>query len=161
MRTSNTIKQAKDWLRSKMDKGATCPCCNQFVKMYKRKLNSTMARSLVRLYHLDKFNSIYYHNVNIVKSVSESVGDFAKLLYWGMIEQKPNDDDKSKKNAGMWKITDKGRMFVEGKIKVPKHVNVYNSKPYGFTMEETDIKEALGDKFDYSELMKEKQEKPV
>jgi hypothetical protein len=41
-----TITEAKDFLNENYKDGCICPCCNQTVKLYKRKLNSGMARVL-------------------------------------------------------------------------------------------------------------------
>ena len=48
-----TIKEAKEHLRNNFEEGIDCPCCGQFVKLYKRKLNSGMAATLIRIV---KFN---------------------------------------------------------------------------------------------------------
>ena len=42
-----TVKEAKTFLRKNFDQGIDCPCCGQFVKKYKRKLNSSMAYALI------------------------------------------------------------------------------------------------------------------
>jgi len=36
-----TILEAKQLLKDNFAQGIECPCCGQFVKRYKRKLNST------------------------------------------------------------------------------------------------------------------------
>jgi hypothetical protein len=38
-----SLEDAKKWLRERFGKGATCPCCNQFVKLYRRPFNYSMA----------------------------------------------------------------------------------------------------------------------
>ena len=39
----------KEFLRANYEKGCDCPTCGQFVKLYKRKLNSGMAKTLIIL----------------------------------------------------------------------------------------------------------------
>lgn len=73
----------------------------------------------------------------------------------------PNDDPK-KKASGFWRITDKGKQFADGIIKVQSRILVYNNTFQGFSdkSELIGIKEALGNKFDYSELM-EREFEPI
>lgn len=145
-----TIKEAKDFLRASYVRGATCPCCGLFVKLYKRKMGSVMARCLIRLSHLDG----YVHVREIVQGISDTgTNDFSKLLYWGLIEELPNKDAK-KKTSGYWRITPKGRDFVNRRIMVPRHVFVFNAVALKFSDETTSIIDALGAKFDYHELMR-------
>jgi hypothetical protein len=40
------IREARQKLQARLDDGTTCPCCGQFAKRYKRKLNSSMAAAL-------------------------------------------------------------------------------------------------------------------
>ena len=146
-----TIKEEKERLRSKWDDGTKCKCCNQQVKRYKRKIGNVGARMLIRLYHLpDDFN----HVKEICKGISDTgTNDFSKLLYWGLITQKPNEDE-TKRTSGYWKITDKGAAFVDGRIVVEKYALVYNQKVWGFSDDTASIQDALGTKFNYNELMK-------
>ena len=55
----------------------------------------------------------------------------------------------------MWCITERGEKFVKGQLKVNKSVYVFNNKFLGFDGELISIRQSLGNKFDYSELMKE------
>ena len=147
----NTIIEAKRHLRENFNTGTDCPCCGQFVKLYKRKLAATPSRMLIRLYSLlDGWN----HVSEIVKGISSTgSNDFSKLAYWKLIEEKGNLNNDGKKNSGYWKITKKGRDFVENKIRIPSYVLIYNTKCYGFSDDETTIIGALGEKFSYNELM--------
>lgn len=136
------------------DKGCVCPVCDQFVKVYKRKINSSMAAALVNSYH-------HYGAKNdfTLKSVANrmgltSTGDFAKLRHFGLIQEVPCDPmDKSRKSSGRWFITDVGRLFAIGAGYVPAYVVLYNGKKIDEADSVIGIREALNNKFDYSELM--------
>jgi hypothetical protein len=45
-----TLADAQKWLAERVKGGARCPCCNQFTKVYRRQINSGMARSLIAMY---------------------------------------------------------------------------------------------------------------
>jgi hypothetical protein len=146
-----TIIEAKEHLRENIKKGADCPVCNQFVKMYKRKLNSVMARCLIKLHQMGPG---YHHVKDVVKGISDTgTNDFSKLRYWNFIHEHPNED-KKKKNSGMWCITFSGQQFAQYKSEVHEHVFVYNGERQGFSDSTTSIITSLGAKFDYQELMK-------
>jgi hypothetical protein len=148
-----TMQEAKDYLRTNLQKGANCPCCGQYVKLYKRKLNSGMAYALVKIYRF-QYDNWFHINDLLEKKIALAQLEMPRLQYWRLVERKDNEDDPTKKHSGVWRLTDRGIAFVEGMIYVKKHVYVFNSKCYGFSEEETTIQEALGDKFDYEELMK-------
>jgi hypothetical protein len=146
-----TLQESKEFLRANFDKGVSCPCCNQFVKLYKRKLASTPSRMLIRLHSLDNG---WHHVGELAKGISDTgSNDFSKLAYWKLIEEKTKTNDE-KKNSGYWKITEKGINFVENKITLQSHVFIYNTKFLGFNEKKISIIEALGNKFNYTELMK-------
>jgi len=174
---TTTVEQARDWLRARVfgktvraKQGARCPCCKQYVKIYKRALGAPMARWLIWLVRTwdhqfgskrdllsDPANSAW---VDIRQSPVRG-GDYAKLLHWGLVEQKSdvlekkNNGAKDTKDSGLWRPTFAGIDFARGKTKVASHVYLYDNVKIG---EESDqqitIKEALGKKFSYSELMK-------
>ena len=145
-----TIAQAKQVLRDNFIKGIECPCCGQFVKKYPRKLNAQMARGLISLYHLSKNKTYPIHIHQIFNN--RHPADFAKLKYWKLIKEGKNEDS-DKRTSGKWFITYKGIQFIKGEIQIPKYVDLYNDKALGFSTEMTTIKDALGNKFDYAELM--------
>lgn len=148
-----TIKEAKEYLRKNFNEGVNCPCCNQFVKLYKRKLGSMQSQGLIILYDLNKQNE-WVHVREITKNINLT-GDFAKMSYWKLIQEKPNVGEFTK-NSGYWKITQRGKDFVDNKIQIPSHALVYNSKCFGFSEEKTNIVKSLGKKFNYNNLMNNK-----
>ncbi len=150
-----TLSEAKEYLRNNWESGVECPCCSQLVKKYKRKLNSGMAYGLIEVYKFNKENGFDWIHINelLQRKIAMAQLEVPKLKYWGLIEHKEFSDNPDTKSSGYWRITLKGREFVEGRISVYKHVFVYNGKCQGFSDELTDIHEALGNKFKYPELM--------
>jgi hypothetical protein len=170
---ATSLAHARDWLRLHIDRGAVCPCCNQLVRTYRRKLNSEMARWLLWLtrtweqqdkarygstprFGFDRrFEEGTATGVWIdVKQSPVRGGDYAKLLYWKLVEQKPKTDDKKDtKDSGLWRPTHKGLDFVYRRVQVPSHAYVYNSRVLKFESTLIGIEDALGAKFSYAELM--------
>lgn len=155
-----TLDDAKQTLRAGWERGVDCPCCGQFVKLYRRKLNSSMAYALIMIARHDRRRPGEFFHVPAwldALAVPSAVarGDFAKLRFWGLIEPQPDTRraDGSKR-AGFWRITPLGRDFAAGRVSVPSHVYLYNQKPIGRTPPgRATIREALGDRFDFGELM--------
>jgi hypothetical protein len=149
---NKTIQEGKEYLRENFDKGVSCPCCGQFVKLYKRKLTSSMAYGLILMsktngwVHLEN----YFKGLNIPSSIR---GDMSKLVYWQLLQKQIGKREDGSNRTGMYKITDKGKMFVNGQIEVNSHVLLFNNKLQGFSNELINIKKSLGNKFNYNELM--------
>lgn len=149
-----TIDEAKQFLRDNLHAGAKCPCCGQQVKCYKYKLYGTAARALIDLYKLGNG----YHHVSQYAEAGAGrlrAPHFAELRFWGLIERRPLNDNPKKRSSGYWRITKKGKLFVRGEITVNSRILVYNGKFQGFAPDSVliNIKDALGNDFDYRELM--------
>jgi len=146
-------KETREIFEEQKKDGCTCPLCGQYAKVYRRKLNSTMAVMLVKLYKHHKANSFaeFYHISEFLGS-GNTGGDFSKLRYWNLVEPHENEDE-SKKTSGMWKLTWKGRMFAEGACGIPSHVDLYNGELLGFSGDPVYIYECFNKHFNYSELM--------
>lgn len=150
---ANKLKKAKRKIKENIRKGITCPCCGLFVKQYKRKLNSTMCLSLLNLYKLNKNNEDYHH-ITIIEPSKAGTGELSKLAYWGLVESQVNEST-SKRCSGFWRITPKGKKFAKGEIALPKHCIVFNKELIRLDgTEQVKITDALGDRFNYQELMR-------
>jgi hypothetical protein len=151
-----SIEAEKKRLRSEFEKGTTCKCCGQTVKLYKRKLNSSMAYGLIIIYKIHQsigFDKAVKMNREVAKlKIPSSNIEYAKLSHWGLIEEQESDSTKKNK-SGYWKITKRGIDFVINGTSIPKYVFIYNGKTQGRSDETVLISESLGDKFDYKELM--------
>tara|TARA_R110002126_G_scaffold129114_2_gene271829 strand:- start:1016 stop:1474 length:459 start_codon:yes stop_codon:yes gene_type:complete len=146
-----TIKDAKDYLRSELEKGATCPCCSQRVQMYRRKLNSGMAYTLIAIY---KHSKDFFHVKDMLRIKKfKNSHDWTLLKFWGFIESKYGNREDGNQYTGYYKITKDGIDFVLGNLLANSHIFIYNKKHYGSSNNKINIKKALGDKFNYNELI--------
>lgn len=144
-----TIKEAKEHIAKNALEGVECPCCKQFFKVYKRTINGTMAKTLIRIYNKAKQVgfSTWLHIRRDINNGREPAGDYAKLRYWGLIEERDG-------HSGYWRVTPNGRRFVERDISVPKYALVLSRKCLKLDdTEKITITDALGKKFDLKELL--------
>lgn len=141
-------------LRRELEDGTTCPVCGQHAQIYRRKINSGMAKSLIAMYRTQDWlpdgGTDFMHVPTVIGAQSREEG---KLAYWHLVaEEAVQRPDGGR--AGYWRLTPRGRRFVEGQISVPKYAEIYNGKVVGMDSSEmVTIRDALGTKFDYSELM--------
>lgn len=147
------LYQAKAWLRERVEDGERCPCCGQLAKVYRRKIHSTIARALVDLYRLGQPNpddelDRWIHVPTVISPACE----IGKARYWGLVEERPRRRSDGS-HAGWWRLTDTGIAFVEGRHRVPQYARVYDGRCLGVIGDTVGIREALGDHFDYDELM--------
>jgi hypothetical protein len=151
-----TLEDSIKYLRKHIvKKGANCPCCQQFAKIYRRSLTYSMVHALALIYKSGTKD--YFHVEEYLKDVdcSSSVrGDFPKLRFWLMLKAFDGPREDGSKRNGYYKITSLGEQFLKGKIEVPSFVKIYNNKKYGESEEMINIEQAVKNKFNYRELMK-------
>jgi hypothetical protein len=133
-------------------KGYTCQCCNQFVKVYTRTFNCNMGLALLHLYH-QRDKGFVHLEKSLQEHNYQRCGDASYLRHYRLIEALHEDRKDGSKRNGYYKITGAGIMFCEMKSTVKKHFLTFNNKCEGFTGEEINIIQALGEKFNYKELM--------
>lgn len=152
MNPTASLAEAKQFVESHKDEGTDCPCCAQKVKRYRRKITSAMAYGLILI---AKKTYDWIHLEDYFKSVphipSSIRGDISKLKHWGLLQKHPGRADNGNSN-GLYRITTKGQLFVKGKIQVPHYCFLFNDHVEGFSPDHTDIQQALGDQFNYSDL---------
>lgn len=144
-----TLAEAKVELRQLVDGGHECPLCTQLAKVYRRKVNAGMARSLIEMYRVGGLEREWVHVPTQIGARSREEG---KLAYWGLVEEETAKREDGGR-AGYWRVTEKGVQFVRARIKVPKYARVYDGRCLSLTGDEVTIREALGSKFNYDELM--------
>jgi hypothetical protein len=143
------LGQLRTWLRAHADEGTNCPLCKQTVKVYRRKVNAGMARSLITMYRVGGLD--WVHLPTQIGSRSREEG---KLAYWGLVEEERTLRPDGGR-AGYWRVTPAGELFVRGKMTIPKYARVYDGRVLSLiTTEQVTIREALGDKFNYDDLMR-------
>lgn len=157
MNENSTLEEIKKYLHDNSEKGVDCPACDRIVKIYKYTMNAGMCLALITMYKLDKSkeNEVWFH---LQKEFAEKYGlnanalHYSLMKWWGLLIPQPNNDP-NRKGTGYWCLTDKGKQFIEGRIRLPKKVHIYDNRNVGWSEETTNIKEALKEKFDYAELM--------
>lgn len=142
-----SLREAIDWLRARLDPGEKCPCCTQFAKVYRRKINATMARTLITM-HRHQDGTSFIH----VPSLPGDTHEASQLVWWGLIEDEDGRRDDGGR-AGWWRLTPLGRHFAKGAIRLPKYAAVYDSRCLRLYGDLVSIHDALGDTFNYRELM--------
>jgi hypothetical protein len=142
-----TLREARDWLRERVDEGTACPCCTQLAKVYRRNLNSGMAHSLIAVWRVG--GDGWVHLPTQIDARSREEG---KLKYWGLLEE---DRDKREDGgrAGWWRVTPLGLAFLRHEIQVPKYARVYDGRCLGLVGDPVWITDALGARFNYADLM--------
>jgi len=151
-----TLLQAQRHVQEALKPGAgaiDCPCCKQRVQLYRRRLNSEMARWLILLSRVFLSNGRRWVSVKDSPLKETRGGDYAKLQHWGLIEQRPNTDEK-KRTSGYWRPTTKGVNFAKNRTRVPSHIYIFNNTVYGQSEETVSIVDALGVKFDYRDVVR-------
>ena len=144
------LVHVESWMRQNVDKGVRCPACHQFAKVYKRKINSGMARSLIRMYLAGGADKLEY--IHVPTAVGSRSREEGKLRYWGLVEEELEKRPDGGR-AGYWRVTPSGELFVKGLMTVYSHARIYDGRCLGLTGPQVSILDALGDKFDYAELM--------
>lgn len=154
---TDTLAEAQADLRKRLLAGEAvpCPCCTQLCKVYKRSIHAAMARSLILMHRHTATRDAdgYVYLPEVLRGVRARGGDEAKLTYWGLIEQAPGQRPDGSKRNGWWRLTNLGRSYVHGHMSLPKYAHVYDGRVLQFSGRPVTIRECLGDKFDYSELM--------
>jgi len=79
--------------------------------------------------------------------------EYSKLCHWELLQAKPVTGKKGDPSNGYYKITQKGKDFVEGKVTVRKNVLTYNKEFLGYSGEEIHIQDAFNEYFDYDKMM--------
>ena len=150
--------QTRKELHDKLGAGeqVKCPCCDQTCKVYRRKLNAGMAAYLIDIVkefeHLRKW--VWVPGLPIYQSGYQR-GDYSYLRHWKLIESKPNVG-RAKQDIGYWRPTEQGMAFANRRINAPKYIYLYNNRLMKYGGDHVGIVDALGDAFDYDELMQVK-----
>ena len=154
LQPETTAQEVMAFLQHSKGDGAICPCCEQFVKVYKRPITSSMARGLIMMYkhilkpsvavnsaiHIEDFFKGQGHIPSSIR------GDISKLKYWGMIAPVEGED-------GKYMVMQKAQEFIEKGVLVPKYAVIYNNRLLELTGEMVGIEDCLKNKFNYEQLM--------
>ena len=147
------LSDARKEVMGALDDGIVCPCCDKYVRQYKRKFNSTMARSLMWLVKAHSESADGWVDVPyLAPRWLVQTNQLPTIRWWGLVERKSNTDSETK-HSGLWRPTEAGIDFVNKETKIIASAITYNGNVTGFAGDEIDIESALGNKFSYSEMM--------
>jgi len=140
--------------------GAVCPVCLQPANSYERQINSNGARALVLWWHhyrdfeYHKLTEFYEEFPTATKQLSRG-GEWAKLLLWDVIEERPVKPGENRKNSGWYRITEDGARWVLREIIIERYCYTYvGLKVLGWDREQyVNIDAALSKKFSYKDLL--------
>lgn len=148
-----TNKLKAETMQKAANGGCKCPVCEQTVKIYRRRINSNIARALIAMYRQHGVGA-WFHIRDVGRSYS-TAGEFAFLRFYGLIEKKEHTEgDEGKKSSGYWKLTDLAGKFVRKEVLLSKYIKLYNGACLGFEGGDISIEACLQNKFDYNDLMK-------
>lgn len=134
--------------------GTICPCCDGLAKVYPRKFNKTMARVLVRMYVWDCRQPGQWHHVRKEWDLENLRfnAEYARMVDYDLIESPDDIRPDGNPDTGYHRITDLGRAFVEGRVRVPERHYCYKGKVIDQSESTIDISGAIGRPFSYREL---------
>jgi len=148
------LSVAAKWVMAERERGVSCPCCGQLSKVYRRQINSIMARAAIVLYRCGALPDTDFQHLPTLLDGTGSVargGDPAKLVHWHVIEQAPDGE----KRSGYYRLTERGLAWIHGKALVARYAYFYDGKCLRLSDELVSVFDALGDHFSYAELMKQ------
>jgi len=110
-----------DQLEIKFKARKICPTCGSKTVEYKHSLNQALVKGLSRLAECGGTAKLHALNISRVEWVN-----FQKLRYWDLVV-KANGEDKQK--GGVWRITEKGYIFLRGQVRIQKGMITYRGTP--------------------------------
>jgi len=131
-----------------------CAVCLRPHRNYRRKLNSGMAATAVKLYQLGNGPAMDWVNVvRLFPNTTHRGGEWAQIRHWGLAL--PRDVRTNTSNSpGDWHLTPLGVAFVEGRIEVPRYIETRDGELLRKSEETISIVGALGNAFNYAELLR-------
>jgi len=96
-----------------------CECCGGSIKVYRSPLGVT-TRVLIWMAGQSEEDE-WLHIPSAPPGVIAGGGDYAKLRYWNLIRQHPENPDPKKRAAGLWKLTKFGRGFAHNQFTASSH----------------------------------------
>jgi hypothetical protein len=147
----STLAESKEWLLGQIERGVRCPCCTQMAKVYKWSLYSTAIHALILFYRIGG-TSTFVHVNSLKERGYKGQGDATRLRMWGLVEEEKRVRADGGR-AGYWRVTAEGERFILGLSTVTKYLRVFDGESMGMFGDQVDVFAALGERFDYQELM--------
>ena len=149
----STLDAAITPLNANLDDGVPCPVCRGYARRYRRKFNASMARSLCWLVRVSGSKRQWVDVPNVAPSWLVRTNQLPTVRWWDLIERRPNDDDPRVKHSGFWRPTQDGINVVLNNYTIPSTVVTYKGDVQGYEGERITIRNALGVRFNYAEIM--------
>ena len=146
---SAVIERLRLQIHTQLDKGTTCPVCDQTAREYRRVLNSGMVLALATMYRRGGLD--WFHKPSVLRGVGASARDESLLRFWGLIEEKKSKGVDGR--SGWWKVTPKGEQFITGTLAVRKYIHIYNGEFIRFSGPDIDVFDAAGERFSLREML--------
>lgn len=145
------LDEAQEWLRQHVDEGARCPCCTQYAKVYRWSLYGSIIKALILLHRVG--GTTEFSSLRDIRSLGYTEqGGATRLRFWNLAEEERvvrSDGGK----AGYWRVTSLGEAFILGRIAIPKYAYVYDNRLLRLDGERVNVRDVLGTRFSYDELM--------
>lgn len=149
-----TLAEAREqWQQTIRGDGGHCPCCDRFCKIYARRFNASMARSLLWLHQHSGPHSAWVDVPSMAPKWLVRTNQLPSARWWGLIERKTNADDPSVKHLGIWRTTGRGQAFCEGTLRIPDTVYTYDGEVQSFSEQLVDIAACFRTPFDYQQVL--------
>lgn len=144
--------------RLEAGQSSVCPCCDQTVAAYKRHLHAGQALwlvDLVKAWRAAGGTPETWIHKSAIKAVGNDYGFLAYFIPEGHTEPLARHAPREFGSAfsGMWQPTEAGLAWLRGEVKTPRYSMVYNRRVLSASAEGVTVEQALGAKFDYSEVM--------
>jgi hypothetical protein len=154
-RDDMTLREARDRLRELVDEGATCPCCTQNARAYRRKLTSVAARFVIAL--LEECDRDWGFAPDIARKrmsdVAHQGGQIVLGHHWGLIEEERRTRSDGGR-SGWWRVTALGELWACGEETVPMYARIYDGRRLGLHGDLVTVTDVLGEGFDFGHLVR-------
>ncbi len=119
---TQTLAEAKAHVQANIQEGLYCPVCGKWAKAYERTLCDRTVSYVKMLKSLENETDPVKANAAFIDRFGlKSGGEYGVIFrLW---------DFGRKTSPGIWKLTDKGRLFLQGDIQVPRSVVEFDGKP--------------------------------
>ena len=140
-------------IRDGCEEGVWCTSCGKWAKKYRRAMGASIAKFLIDLYRAQQNHDRHWKTRELYPRDNKASTEGVLARHWGLIDI-IEETNKAGAPVGSYKLTEKGRRFIHVLEYVPSHVYLYNGQCLGLDGKLMSIREALGKKFDYDELMR-------
>lgn len=177
-RAQVTLQDMDNWLARQSEfQDCYCPTCQTKMGRYKYTFDKSFLFTLIAMVKLCRDNlasigvdGVYYeqihHKVRDMLGKNNKNTRFRVMAYleWGLIEKVSLDDyvyvnvdgRTERRKLGFFRVTDRGKVFLCGRLAIPKVIYVYNDNVYDVSKE----KIKLSDVPDITNEEWEKMKKP-